>query len=291
MLRRGTGPDGGREEPLSAQTVTALYRALLGRGPDPEGLAYWTGTSQIDEVIRSVSATEEHRQRLLLQAEAAGGGDRQVSGGLGFRLDAGDGLVALSDAHSAISPLGTLPWDEVDDPWAALRTLVLGPYGAELARELMRRGHVDRADAGLSAVAGPASGNDPTGSAGGASRIGTLLLTDEEYLRTLAQLRPDVLDRTVLRVLHPLSNPAGLPASELELRARVARQRLHDLGFVEVSQVFGRRHGGGTTVIDTSYATPDPGRQHTTTETHLLHERRPASVWLVGRRVPVRDRA
>jgi hypothetical protein len=258
--------------------VVAVYRSLLGRGPDPAGLAHWMQTGDLEQVITAVAATEEHRRRVRLEMAADGGDGDDGAGGRARRLEAGNGLVALDDEHYAPSMLTTFPWDEVADPWATLPTLVLGPYGRQLTAELARQDPGRQVDGGL------------TGIVEGA-RIGTLILTDPGYISALPQVRPDVLDTTLLRVVHPVHLAPDRPLDERELEVRNARRRLHALGFLEVSQVYARRHGGGTVVLDTTFTTPDPGDLLAVPGTPSPHGSRPACVWLVGRRVPVGDRA
>jgi hypothetical protein len=132
--------------------------------------------------------------------------------------------------------------------------MALGPYGRELGAELVHWGHVGRARAGLSAV-------DATSALAGSGRAGsgTLVLTDQLYFRALTRLRPDVLDGARLLVLHPVTTRPGEPADAAELSVLVARRRLHDLGYIEVSRVSARRYRGGAVVVDTTLAMPDPG--------------------------------
>jgi hypothetical protein len=53
--------------------VTVALRALLGREPDPDGLAYWTSSADLESFLRAVVDTEEHGRRVLLKVEAGGG--------------------------------------------------------------------------------------------------------------------------------------------------------------------------------------------------------------------------
>jgi hypothetical protein len=280
MRKRSARPATEAVEALHAQTipadaVIAVYRALLGRSPDSEGLAHWTTTRDLEQLVRAVSDTDDHRRRVVFEYQADIDFARDLDGAAA-RLAAGDGLVPLDERSSLPGVLGSLPWEEVADPWAELPALVLGPYGRLLAEELVRRGHVRAAGAGFSAVTG--------------SRIGTLVLTDELYARALDRLRPDVLSTTVLRILHPVSTRPGAPVDEREAGPLVARRRLHALGFVEVSRVFARRHGADSVVLDTTFTMPVPGELLTVPGTPLTPEQLPATAWLVARRVPVGDR-
>jgi hypothetical protein len=263
------------EETIPVETVIAVYRALLGRAPDPEGLAHWTASTDLEMLVKAVSDTDDHRRRVVLEYEADGGFRADLDGAAA-RLSIGDGLVALDARASAPAVLGFLPWEEVADLWAELPALVLGPYGQLLADELVRGGHVRAASGGFSAVTG--------------SPIGALVLTDELYAHALDRLRPDILRTTLLRLLHPVSFRPEDPVAEREMRLLVARRRLHALGFVEVSQVFARRHGAESVVLDTTFTMPEFGELLTVPGTPLEHEQRPSTVWLVGRRVPVGDR-
>jgi hypothetical protein len=257
--------------------VVAVYRALLGRRPDPDGLAHWTQLGDLEQLVTAVAATEEHRGRVRLQAGAEGAGS-DLGAARGRRLEAGDGLVALDDERPSAGVLATFPWDEVAESWADLPPLVLGPYGHRLAAEIERRGYARRARSGLSGLADGA-------------RIGTLVLTDPGYLRALAEVRPQVLDAAPLRVLHPVRIRLDRPVDERELQVHTARQRLHALGYIEVSQVYARRHGGGTVVVDTTFTMPEPGNLLTVAGAPAPPGGHPGDVWLVARRVPVGDRA
>ncbi|TFV83250.1 hypothetical protein E4P40_14375 [Blastococcus sp. CT_GayMR20] len=170
---------------------------------------------------------------------------------------------------------------------------MLGPYGRELADEVVRRGCIGVARAGLSAAGAPSWATAGTGGPGAAigDRRGTLVLTDELYVRALSRLRPDVIDGTVLRLLHPVGTRMGEGPEERGLRVLAARRRLHLLGFVEVSQVVGRRYGGEPVVLDTSFAMPVPGELLTVPGATVPDGQTPSAVWLVARRVPAGDRA
>jgi hypothetical protein len=102
---------------------------------------------------------------------------------------------------------------------------------------------------------------DATSALAGSGRAGsgTFVLTDQLYFRALTRLRPDVLDGARLLVLHPVTTRPGEPADAAELSVLVARRRLHDLGYIEVSRVSARRYRGGAVVVDTTLAMPDPG--------------------------------
>lgn len=278
------GPETTAEEPptLGPSVVTDVYRALLGRAPDPDGLAHWSRTSDLELLVKAVSDTEEHQQRVRLLAALAGEarGDDAGTGDVGTLLAASDGLAALDEPVSMPAVLRTLPWHEVADPWGELPALVLGPYAGRLATELVSRGVVPAAAAGLSGLS--ADPHQPHG---------TLVLTDELYAGALARVRRDVVDRTLLRLLHPVPARVGQSHDERQLAVHVARRRLHLLGFIEVSQVFARRHGGDPVVVDTSFAKPVPGEVLTVSRTDVPEGRAPAAAWLVARRVPVEDRA
>jgi hypothetical protein len=278
-------PEPAAAEPVSAQTVRALYLALLNREPDPEGLGFWTRSTSVEDVVGALAATEEYRERVhLLAAAGASGVEPDLSAGeVAVRLENGDGLVSLTDGALVLEGLSTMPWAEVEeDPvW------VLGPYGQELAGELVTRGLAGHSTAGLRMA-----GADDTAVSGEQRRhrTATLILTEERYVAALARLRPDVLGGTLRTIMHPVSVAAGTPADDTERVILVARQRLHRLGFIEVSQVFGRRYGGGTVVVDRTYTTPELGRLYERSAgEHGV--RPPRSVWLVGRRTPVLDRA
>ncbi|WP_209305331.1 hypothetical protein, partial [Blastococcus sp. CT_GayMR20] len=248
---------------LDAEMVVAVYRALLGRAPDADGL-----TEDTDE-------------------------DREGLADVGHRLLATDGLGRLDHRPPSPAVLRTLPWSEVPDRWGRLPALVLGPYGRELADEVVRRGCIGVARAGLSAAGAPSWATAGTGGPGAAigDRRGTLVLTDELYVRALSRLRPDVIDGTVLRLLHPVGTRMGEGPEERGLRVLAARRRLHLLGFVEVSQVVGRRYGGEPVVLDTSFAMPVPGELLTVPGATVPDGQTPSAVWLVARRVPAGDRA
>jgi hypothetical protein len=272
-------------EPVSAETVRALYLALLNREPDPEGLEFWTKATSVEEVVRSLSDTDEHQQRVQLLAQAAAGGaERDLTAGeVAVRLEAGDGLVSLDDRQLFLEALGTMPWSEVEgDPvW------VLGPYGRQLADELVGRGCAPRSYAGLS---GPGRAEAPVRGERGLGAPEALVLTEEPYVVALTRLRPAVTGGRLRMLMHPVSAVVGTPADDVQRAVQVARQRLHRLGFIEVSQVFARRHGGGTVVVDRSYTTPEVGRLHGRPGPQG-DIRAPRSVWLVGRRVPAQDRS
>jgi CBS domain-containing protein len=275
---RGEVSPSGISEPVSAQTVDALYRALLGREPDPDGLRFWVGSASVEALLRALTDTDRHRERLLTLAgrSAELAGRSSAADVSAFRLSSGDGLVTLEDRRPAMTGLAMLPWSEVADRWGDHPTLTLGPYGSELASELVRRNHVGRAVAGLAA-------------ADAERRIGAIVLTEERYVSALADLRPQLLHRVMLRILHPVSVDPGTPADEVASLVRRARERLHALGFIEVSQVFTRRYKDEPVTIDTTYTMPDAYDLHTVEQTAVRHLERPSTVWLVGRRVPVGD--
>ena len=271
--------------------MIAVYRALLDRDPDPEGLAHWCSSTDVRVLIKAVSDTEEHRRRVLLASGLTrdASDEREGLEDVGHRLLVADGLGQLDDRLPSPAVLRTLPWNEVADPWGRLHALVLGPYGRELADELVRRGCIPVARAGLSATATPShTARGREGATG--DRRGTLILTDELYLRALSRSRPDVIDGTVLRLLHPVGTRMGQWPEERRLAVLVARRRLHSLGFVEVSQVVGRRHGGEPVVLDTSFAMPVPGELLTVPGAAVPDGHSTTAVWLVVRRVPVGDR-
>ncbi|WP_155858834.1 hypothetical protein [Candidatus Blastococcus massiliensis] len=260
-----------------------MYRALLGRAPDPEGLAHWSSTSDLEVLVKAVSDTGEHQQRVRLLAALAGDGrgDDGVMADVGATLAASDGLAPLDDPFSLPSVLRTLPWHEVADPWGELPALVLGPYAQQLSAELVGREVVNVAYAGLSGAAGQET----------QSSHGTLVLTDELYVSALARVRRDIIDGTLLRLLHPVPFHFGESHDERQLAVLGARRRLHRLGFIEVSHVFGRRHGGEPVVVDTSFAMPVPGEILTVPRTTLPEGKEPMAAWLVARRVPVEDQS
>jgi hypothetical protein len=267
--------------------VTALYLALLGREPDPEGLQFWRTAGSAEEVIGALTDTEEHKQRLVVLAQAvADSRPADTSAVAAVRLEVGNGMVALDAREIAVEALSTLPWEDLAaDPRAAV--LVLGPYARQFTDELGRRSAGVEAHAGLAAVL-PALAAMQEPVAG--RRTGTLVLTDEEYLPALVRLRPDVLVGRVLTLMHPLTIAAGTPADEAAIAVRTARLRLHALGYVEVSRVFSRRYGGGVVVLDRTYTSPDERGPYEAVEASAATAQQSRSVWMIGRRIPVGDR-
>ena len=70
--------------------VNAVYRDLLGRAPDPEGLVTWTsvlGRVPLQSVANSITHSEEFRSKLITQAYVTYLGRAPEPAGLRFWLD------------------------------------------------------------------------------------------------------------------------------------------------------------------------------------------------------------
>ena len=209
-----TTPDGmAVTAPPTPAVVDALYRAMLGRSPDPEGAAYWATVGSVDAVIEGLSATPDYRQRIM--RAAAGTGADSLLALRTLRLVHSDGLAALGRPAPATS-FGALPLEEITRDAGRPVVHVLGPYAPQLAEELQRLGTVTAAHAGLKDASGPCD---------------VLVTTDPEYVGALASLLPQHLDAIGLRLLVPapvdLTLSAEEAAAELLRPDRPARPRLH----------------------------------------------------------------
>ena len=269
-----TTPDGmAVTAPPTPAVVDALYRAMLGRSPDPEGAAYWATVGSVDAVIEGLSATPDYRQRIM--RAAAGTGADSLLTLRTLRLVHSDGLAALGRPAPATS-FGALPLEEITCDAGRPVVHVLGPYAPQLAEELQRLGTVTAAHAGLKEATGPCD---------------VLVTTDPEYVGALASLLPQHLDAIGLRLLVPAPVDLTLSAEEAAAELLRARIALHDLGFIEVLRLHRRRHGAVTETLEASYTTPDPTRPRIVGHADPDALTAPRTAWLVANRIPRHDRA
>ena len=113
----------------------------------------------------------------------------------------------------------------------------------------------------------------------------TLVLTRYDDLRALQWCRPDMIRAVRRRLLVPVYRDPRRPADERAAIRETARRFVHGLGFVEVRQVFRRRHGGGQVHVDSTYSTPDIGSLHAVLGDAADPASTPAWTWFIADRM------
>ncbi|CAN5130276.1 hypothetical protein BH11ACT1_BH11ACT1_23010 [soil metagenome] len=232
----------------------------------------------VEGVIAGLTATDRYRDRTRALGDALGApaapGDLAQGA---WRLHLGRGrteLIDLPPTAAAHTPLEGLPWAELNADTRSAGVAAVGRYAAELAAELIRR------------VPGlPIQVGIPIDDRTAPSAADTLVLTRYDDLRALQWCRPDVIRVVRRRLLVPVyCDPSG-PADECTAVRESARRFIHGLGFVEVRQVFRRRHGGGQVLIDTTCSTPDIGALHAVPGDPIDAASTPAWTWFVADRM------
>jgi hypothetical protein len=268
---RSDGCDSGAR--LDGPVVDALYRGLLGRGPDPAGREHWMSCGSVEGLVDALVGTDEFERRAAERRGHARGTDVLLQ--MVSRLDHGRGVGRVTDfppGVSMIDVLAAVPWQEIGDGLALSGIAVLGPYAAELANELGRRAGVGNVVNGM-------------GADGLEVAPDVLVLTDPGYLDALAWSRPGLLASVRVRLLVPLLAAGGAPDDERQAIALARRTVLHGLGFAEVRHVFARRFSATLVHLDTSHVTPDPDPL-VTTRCVLDAMALPAATWLIADRWP-----
>lgn len=234
----------------SAEVVTAVYRALLGHAPDPDGLEFWQSAASVDELIDALTTTERFRQRMAaLLAEhddRAGSAADDLLRGV-WRLEHGRGLVELVDLPADVSrhsAFEVLPWAEVLPATPSPTVRVVGAYARQLADELVRRAP------GTACLAGLEDAERP---------VDVLVLTGAGELDVVTWGRPGLVRSVRHRVVLPSVVSARRPTDEVAALRRELRTGLHRLGFVQVTQIVRLRHAETSTVLDVTFATPEGG--------------------------------
>lgn len=258
---------------IDDDVIHALYRAMLGREPEPAGLANWRVAPSVDDLIAALVATDRFRERsaALIGRENSSGSEEEMVRAA-WRLAHTDGLVELTDLPAGLAahaPLEALPWNEISAQLVTPTVRVIGRYATELTAELQRREPDVRPCAGL------VGGEDP--------RCDVLVLTRSGDLRGLVWARPDVVRSVAQRLLLPVHFEAFRPEDERSAIRRAARQLLHDLGFIQVSEVARQKFGGGTVRFGTTLSGAGQGPAHDARDPGRSHL--PPVTWLVASRV------
>ncbi|MGV8978041.1 MAG: hypothetical protein ACOH17_08345 [Cellulomonas sp.] len=263
---------------ISSETVDALYLALLGQRADPDGLAFWCSAPSVEGVIAGLTATDRYRSRTraLAGASASSSAPDALAQGA-WRLQLGRGLMELIDLPQAAAPhlaLENLPWAEIDPDPRSEGVEVLGRYATELAAELRRRAPGTLIQVGL-----------PNAGVTAPHAADTLILTRYDDLRALQWCRPDMIRAVRRRMLVPVYSDPRRPADECAADRETARRFVHGLGFVEVRQVFRRRHSEDQVHIDSTYSTPDLDTLQAVPGDRVDRASTPVWTWLIADRI------
>lgn len=121
------------------QFVIALYRSCLGREPDPEGLANWTGLirQQGDPtvVLAGIMASDEYRNRL---GAGTGGSERSIALATEAQRALGR-TMRVVDVGAQLLGLGSNPYDPLAR-YAALDIIGFDPLEERLAERVKAEG-------------------------------------------------------------------------------------------------------------------------------------------------------
>jgi hypothetical protein len=257
----------------SEETVTAVYLAMMGHAPDPDGLEWWKSQS-IEQLIHSLSETERFRERCDVFANTRRPGS-EADFRAAWRLREGRGLSEVGETapdvlvHEAFQ---LFPWLAATVGTGDGDVRVIGAYAQQFSAELRDRLHGARCWAGID--------DGPAG-------VDVLIFTGDADLTGTLWAMPQLVTSVRRRILSPLRLGFNQNPDEHEVLHQAQRKQLHNLGFLQVTLMYQRRFTDEIVVGERTQLGIFPGEQVRDSHGTIDPAAPPSATWLVADRVPV----